>query len=181
MPRVVATGRRRRDVTDDSDDEDDEEEGGGGEWIILAGCAGGIVREWPASDLSNSSSGGEDEKNDASARLLLPRRSFRSGGLTGRMMGDVVCLASPSHSSFEGSSPPPPPPSDDDDNVRPGAVVYGLMDGWMVRFVVPPFFARSSSTGSGGVSRGTTVPLVATRLAFAGGAEDAAGGRHRRR
>ena len=71
LPRVVANGRRRRDVTDDSDDDDDEEEGGGGEWIILAGCAGGIVREWPAFDLSNSSSGREDEKNDASARLLL--------------------------------------------------------------------------------------------------------------
>ena len=35
-------------------------------------------------------------------------RSLRLGGSTGRMMGDVVCLASPSHSSLEGSSPPPP-------------------------------------------------------------------------
>ena len=45
LPRVVATGCRRRDVTDDSDDDDDDDEGGGGEWIILAGCAEGIVRE----------------------------------------------------------------------------------------------------------------------------------------
>ncbi|KAL3783722.1 hypothetical protein ACHAW5_008802 [Stephanodiscus triporus] len=157
LPRVVATGCRRRDVTDDSDDEDDDEEGGGGGWIILAGCAGGIVREWPAFDLSNSSSGREDEKNDASVVTL--GRFDRSDDGGRRLPRDPVPFV------VRGVV------------AAAAAVVYGLMDGWMVRFVVPPFFARSSTTGSGGVSRGTTVPLVATRLAFAGGEEDAAGGR----
>ena len=149
LPRVPSLSSSSSDDDDsdgDGDGDDDDEVGGEvegkeGEWVILAGCSGGIVHEWSASDLSSSSS----SDDDGGASCLRPRRSFR---LTrGSKTADLTHLASPSSSES--------PPDDDAHDDLPAAVVYGLIDEGggdaLVRFAVPPFVpARRGGAGGDG-------------------------------
>ena len=166
LPRVPSSSSSSSDDDDDSDgdgDGDDDDEVGGevegkeGEWVILAGCSGGIVHEWSASDLSSSSS----SDDDGGASCLRPRRSF---WLTrGSKTADLTHLASPSSES---------PPDDDARDDLPAAVVYGLIDEGvgdaLVRFAVPPFVpARRGGAGGDGGPVPVPVPLAVARLASA--------------
>jgi hypothetical protein len=164
LPRVPSSSSSSDDDSDGDGNDDDDEVGGGevegkeGEWVILAGCSGGIVHEWSASDMSSSSSSSDD---DGGASCLRPRRSFR---LTrGSKTADLTHLASPSSES--------PPDCETDD--LPAAVVYGLIDEGggdaLVRFAVPPFVPRARRGGAGGDGGlvPVSVPLAVARLASA--------------
>ncbi len=185
-------GRRKRDgVTnvDDHDSDYDDDDGTGmandgeGEWTILAGCAGGIVREWSVSSLSSTSM--STSSSPPSTTRLLPRRSFRLTCKSTKVR-DVNHLASPSYSSYEDDRCASSSSSSD-----APAIVYGLIDGegtaggassWLVRFVVPPFVATSNvSTGGGGVGvvsgnkKSAPRPLPARKLTIANGKDRAFG------